>query len=52
MVAGAFVPLFSRNLQTGALEFDSATTRAGDILVHHSARHPSRLILPTVPVRP
>lgn len=50
MVASAFVPLFSRNLQTGALEFDSARTAAGDITVHHAPGAISRLILPTVPV--
>jgi putative CocE/NonD family hydrolase len=50
MVASAFVPLFSRNLQTGALEFDSARTAAGDITVHHAPGAVSRLILPTVPV--
>lgn len=46
-LSGAFVPWFSRNLQTGALEFDSTRTRAGSITVHHPA---SRLILPVVPV--
>jgi hypothetical protein len=51
MVASAFAPLFSRNLQTGALEFDSARTQAGEITVHHSPTAVSRLILPTVPVR-
>lgn len=51
MVASNFAPLFSRNLQTGALEFDSARTQAGDITVHHSPTAVSRLILPTVPVR-
>lgn len=51
MVASNFAPLFSRNLQTGALEFDSATGHAGDITVHHAPGAVSRLILPTVPVR-
>jgi len=46
-LSGAFAPWFSRNLQTGALEFDSTRTRAGTITVHHPA---SRLILPVVPV--
>jgi putative CocE/NonD family hydrolase len=45
----AFAPLFSRNLQTGALEFDSSRTRTGTI----SVRHPtSRIILPVVPLEP
>ena len=46
-ISGAFVPWFSRNLQTGALEFDSTHTRAGTITVHHPG---SRIILPVVPV--
>lgn len=50
MIASSFAPLFSRNLQTGALEFDSIRTRAGDITVHHAPGAISRLILPTVPV--
>jgi putative CocE/NonD family hydrolase len=50
MVASAFAPLFSRNLQTGALEFDSTRTQAGEITVHQAPGAVSRLILPTVPV--
>jgi putative CocE/NonD family hydrolase len=50
MVAGSFAPLFSRNLQTGALEFDSARTQPGEITVHHGPGAVSLLILPTVPV--
>jgi len=46
-LSAAFEPWFSRNLQTGALEFDSTRTRAGTITVHHPG---SRLILPVVPV--
>jgi predicted acyl esterase len=46
-LSGAFVPWFSRNLQSGALEFDSTRARAGTITVHHPA---SRLIVPAVPV--
>ncbi len=48
VVSTAFFPLFSVNPQTGAQEFESAETRAGEIRVHHSATHLSRLILPTV----
>lgn len=49
VVSGAFFPHFSRNLQTGALETESAVSRPARIQVHHSAGHPSRLILPIVP---
>lgn len=48
-VSGAFTPWFSRNLQTGALEFDSTRTQAGTISLHHPG---SRVILPVVPVTP
>lgn len=49
IVAGAFFPHFSRNPQTGALENESAETRPARIQVHHSARHPSRIVLAVVP---
>jgi putative CocE/NonD family hydrolase len=47
-VCGAFFPHFSRNLQTAELETASAVSRPGLIEVHHSARYPSRLVLPVV----
>lgn len=46
VVSTAFFPLFSINPQTGAQEFESAEVRAGDIRIHHSPAHVSRLILP------
>ena len=48
VIGGTFFPHFSRNLQTGASEVDSAVSRPDRITVHHSARHPSRLVLPVV----
>jgi len=48
VVCGAFFPHFSRNLQTGALEMVSAASRPDRIQLHHSRRHPSRLVLPVV----
>ena len=48
VVCGAFFPHFSRNLQTGASEIVSAASQPDRISVHHSARHPSRLVLPVV----
>ena len=50
VLSGAFAPLFSVNPQTGAQEFKSDGTRAGDIRIHHSGEHGSWLILPEVPV--
>ncbi len=46
-LSGAFYPLFSVNPQTGAQEFESDSTRAGEIRVHSGA---SLVILPRVPV--
>ena len=48
VVCGTFFPHFSRNLQTGASEIVSAASRPDRITVHHSPRHPSRLVLPVV----
>lgn len=48
VVCGSFFPHFSRNLQTGELETVSARAQPARIHVHHSARYPSRLILPVV----
>jgi len=49
IVSTAFYPLFSVNPQTGAQEFESAETRSGEIRIHHSGAHISRLILPSIP---
>ena len=52
VISTAFFPLFSVNPQTGAQEFETAETRAGEIRIHHSKPHVSRLILPRVPPDP
>ena len=49
VVSGAFFPHFSRNLQTGALETESAASRPARVRVHHSPRYPSRLVIPVAP---
>ena len=48
-IAASWFPIYSRNLQTGLRETESAATRRATITVHHGARHPSRLLLPVVP---
>jgi putative CocE/NonD family hydrolase len=48
VVTPAFAPVFSVNPQTGGLEFDSDSVRAGVIRIGHSADHPSWIVLPTV----
>ncbi len=52
ILSGAFFPLFSVNPQTGAQEFESAATRAGDIRILHAAAHRSWIVLPEVPAGP
>jgi putative CocE/NonD family hydrolase len=44
----SFAPHMSRNLHTGALEFDRAEARSARITVHHGGRHASRLMLPVL----
>jgi putative CocE/NonD family hydrolase len=48
-LSGAFAPLFSVNPQTGAQEFESDSTRAGEIRIHSGAGA-SLVILPRVPI--
>jgi len=48
-VSGAFVPHFSRNLQTGKSEITSSETRAGHIRIYNDTGHASRIVLPVVP---
>jgi uncharacterized protein len=48
-ISGAFSPNLSRNLQTGALEMESAESRPARITVHHGGRTASRIVLPVVP---
>lgn len=44
----AFMPHFSRNLQTGDLEMTSSAMRAATLTVHHGGRSASRLLLPVL----
>ena len=47
-ISGAFYPHFSRNLQTGKSEIESAEMQEGRITVHHDAQYKSRIVLPVV----
>jgi putative CocE/NonD family hydrolase len=49
VIMTTFFPHFSRNLHSGDLEAVSSRSRVARVTVHHSARHPSRLILPVLP---
>ena len=44
----AFMPHFSRNLQTGDLEMVSSAMRTARLTVHHGGRNASRLLLPVL----
>jgi putative CocE/NonD family hydrolase len=48
-ISATFFPNFSRNLQTGELEANSAKMQRANIRIHHDPEHPSRIILPVVP---
>jgi putative CocE/NonD family hydrolase len=47
-ISASFTPNFSRNLQSGKSEVDSAETKKASIRVYHDAAHPSRVVLPVV----
>ncbi len=49
VVTTSFMPYFSRNLQTGKRETESAATQVARVTVHFGAPNESYLILPTVP---
>jgi len=48
-VTAAFMPHFSRNLHTGALETVSSSMRKAQITIHTGSSAPSRIVLPVVP---
>jgi uncharacterized protein len=47
-ISASFTPNFSRNLQSGKSEVNSAEVRKAKIRVFHDASHPSRILLPVV----
>ena len=47
-ISGSFYPNFSRNLQSGKSEVDSAEMKKARIRVYHDADHPSQVLLPVV----
>ncbi len=48
-LSGSFFPNFSRNLQSGELENDSARLQKATISIYSDRRHPSRIVLPLTP---
>lgn len=47
-VSATFTPHFSRNLQTGESEANSAEMKKAEIRIFHDAAHPSQVVLPVV----
>jgi putative CocE/NonD family hydrolase len=47
-ISGSFYPNFSRNLQTGKSEVESAETKKTQIRVYHDPEHPSQILLPVI----
>jgi putative CocE/NonD family hydrolase len=49
-ISASFTPNFSRNLQSGKSEVNSAEMKKADIRVFHDASHPSQVLLPNIPI--
>jgi putative CocE/NonD family hydrolase len=49
-ISAAFAPNFSRNLQTGKSEVNSTELKKAHIHVFHDASHPSKILLPILPL--
>jgi uncharacterized protein len=47
-ISGSFYPNFSRNLQSGKSEVDSAEMKKAGIRVYHDTEHPSQILLPVI----
>lgn len=47
-ISGSFFPNFSRNLQSGELENDSAKLKKATISIYLDPDHPSEIVLPVV----
>ena len=49
-ISASFTPNFSRNLQSGKSEVNSAEMKKTNIRVFHDASHPSQVLLPIIPI--
>ncbi len=49
-ISGSFTPNFSRNLQSGKSEVNTAEMKRAHIRVFHDTEHPSQVVLPIIPV--
>ena len=48
-VSSSNFPRYGRNLNTGGRDYDETEWKTANNSVHHSARYPSRIVLPIVP---
>jgi uncharacterized protein len=48
-IASGFLPLFSRNLNTGDNNLTTTAIQSADQTIYHDAKHPSHILLPVVP---
>jgi putative CocE/NonD family hydrolase len=49
-ISASFTPNFSRNLQSGKSEVNSAEMKKANVRVFHDTAHPSQVVLPVIPV--
>jgi predicted acyl esterase len=49
-ISASFAPNFSRNLQSGKSEANSAEMKKAHVRVFHDATHASQVVLPVIPV--
>jgi putative CocE/NonD family hydrolase len=49
-ISATFTPNFSRNLQSGKSEVNSAETKTAHIHLFHDTAHPSQVVLPVIPL--
>jgi len=49
-ISASFTPNFSRNLQSGESEVNSAQMKRAHVHVFHDTTHPSQVVMPVVPV--
>jgi predicted acyl esterase len=47
-ISGSFYPNFSRNLQSGKSEVDSADAKKARIRIYSDAQHPSQIAVPVI----
>jgi uncharacterized protein len=49
-ICASWFPIYSRNLQTGALESTSSAAQTATISIHHDLEHQSKVVIPVIPL--